>query len=242
MTVFTEGEGGTGIVRFRSTKRMQHPALAQVEGYWDALRQGRPVPFRSEVDPRGIDRALEYAFILERIAPGLARFRLAGMHLNSLMGMEVRGMPLSSFFVPDARRQVSDVLEHLFEEPAKVHISLTGESGMTRPPLSGHLMLLPLKSDLGDVSRALGCLVSVGEAGRAPRRFEVAETEINPLLSDPFQTAAPMRRETPGLAEDANPFVPASGTDRTEEAPDHDGTRPTLQSERPYLRLIHSND
>ena len=67
----------------------QFPAINEVEAYWEGLRMGRTVPMRSEIDPRGIERALEFTFILERIAPGLARFRLSGMHLNDLLGMEV---------------------------------------------------------------------------------------------------------------------------------------------------------
>ena len=63
----------------------------------------RAVPMRSDVDPRGIERSLEHAFILERIAPQMARFRLAGMHLTDLMGMEVRGMPTTALFAPAAR-------------------------------------------------------------------------------------------------------------------------------------------
>ena len=41
---------------------MKHPALSQVEAYWEGLRGTRTAPLRSEVDPRGIDRALENAF------------------------------------------------------------------------------------------------------------------------------------------------------------------------------------
>lgn len=77
-------------------------ALNQVESYWEALRGTRMMPKRSEIDPRGIESALEYTFILERIAPGMARLRIAGSHLSDLMGMEVRGMPLTSFITPTA--------------------------------------------------------------------------------------------------------------------------------------------
>ena len=35
-------------------------ALAQVEGYWDALRGARLMPKRAEIDPRGIEAALDY--------------------------------------------------------------------------------------------------------------------------------------------------------------------------------------
>ena len=71
--------------------------IAEVEAYWEALRGSRLMPTRAEIDPRGIEQALEYAFIVERIAPGIARLRIAGSHLNELMGMEVRGMPLTAF-------------------------------------------------------------------------------------------------------------------------------------------------
>ena len=79
-----------------------YAAIAQVEAYWEALRGTRIVPKRSEIDPRGIEGALENAFIVERVAPGIARLRIAGSHLNDLMGMEVRGMPLTALFNPGA--------------------------------------------------------------------------------------------------------------------------------------------
>mgnify|MGYP002713073288 CR=1 FL=1 len=45
-------------------------AIGRVEAYWEGLRDGRLMPTRAEVDPRGITDALEQAFILEKIAPG----------------------------------------------------------------------------------------------------------------------------------------------------------------------------
>lgn len=176
---------------YRST--MQHHAISQLEAYWQGLRCGRLVPNRSDVDPRGIETALEFAFILERISPGMARFRLAGMHLNELMGMEVRGMPITAFFAPDTRRQVSDALEHVFEEPALARISLRGERGMGRSPITAELIILPLRSDLGDISRALGCLVCDGEIGRTPRRFDVCDLQLEPLFAGVAPRGAPLR-------------------------------------------------
>jgi hypothetical protein len=226
---------------------MQHPALAQIEGYWEGLRRGRPVPLRAEVDPRGIDLALEYAFILERIAPGVARFRLAGMHLNDLMGMEVRGMPLTAFFNPEARRQVTDALEHLFEEPAKIRFHMTAETSGGRPELAGSLILLPLKSDLGDISRALGCLVTEGAAGRTPRRFGLERVDVKPLLESAMQEEKPpVARPTPepaGLAEDPARFNHADGSatpDAAKAEPSGQDERRPLSAERAYLKLVHT--
>lgn len=225
---------------------MQHPGLSLVEAYWEGLREGRLVPRRADVDPRGIDQALEFAFILERIAPGMARFRLAGMHLNDLMGMEVRGMPLTSFFVPEARPMISETLEHVFEEPATARLLLAGERGLGKPELEAELLLLPLKSDLGDISRVLGCLVARGDVGRTPRRFTVTETRRNPLLQSAIEDRydprpePPLRNVEPTLSEAQplslhEPHVPFEhGQTRINE--------PRLPAERPYLRLVRNAD
>lgn len=202
---------------------MKHPQLAQVEAYWEALRGERSAPLRSEIDPRGIDTALEYAFILERIEPGMCRFRLAGMHLNELMGMEVRGMPLRAFFAPEARERVAQSLEHVFEEPAKAvhHVRSTGENG---DALEGQMILLPLRSDLGDFSRALGAFATTGRRGNAPHRFMLERCDIRALSGKPMDLdgavprAVPPRRREPGLrdmpgfAEPRHRFGAAPGT------------------------------
>lgn len=233
---------------------MQHSAISQVEAYWHGLRAGRVVPNRSDVDPRGINNALEYAFILERIAPGMARFRLAGMHLNDLMGMEVRGMPITSFFVPDARRQISDALEHVFEEPSIARFKLTAERGIGKPQAEAELIILPLKSDLGDISRALGCLVCQGEIGRAPRRFTVDEMSVEPLIAGVEPAGSTLIRPTrkpiedsplieriPGFAEHRVPFAPEPSM-RAAAPNASDADKPGKPTHVPWLRLVSSDD
>jgi hypothetical protein len=204
-------------------------AIAQVEAYWEALRAGRLLPKRSEVDPRGIEMALENAFILERIAPGVARLRVAGTHLNDLMGMEVRGMPLTAFFAPAHRRVVADALEEMFQTPASCTLNLSGTPSIARPALEGRLLLLPLQSDLGDVSRALGCLVTKGDIGTAPRRFDIANHRFTPLIPRPDTGAVPepVQPKTPEEIQGFEaPQTPFEGQPK----------RP------PYLRLVKSDE
>src|SRR5690606_2270391 len=122
---------------------MRFSVVAEVAAYWEALRAGRVVPLRSDVDPRGIEQALENAFILERIAPQVARFRLCGSHLNDLMGMEARGMPLTTFFVPSARARVADLIENVFSGPHAVELDLTAETGLCRSPLAARMLIPP---------------------------------------------------------------------------------------------------
>ena len=208
-------------------------ALAAFEAYWHKMRHGAQVPRRSDIDPRGIEPLLSNAFIVERIAPGLARLRIAGSHLTDLMGMEVRGMPISAFLEPSSRDALAHHLVRLFDEPAMVRLSLSAPGRPSAPALTGTLMLLPLRSDLGDISRALGCLVSEGSIGRGPRRFAIADAVITPLGSAPG--SAPMPQLIGQTAAPALVHAGAEHTGSKQHQPD------TLQgSERPYLRLIKS--
>lgn len=162
-----------------------HPGriMADMQAYWDSLRRGRAVPARSDIQPQGIRRALDYAFILERIAPGAARFRLAGQHLIDLMGMEVRGMAFCSLANTSSRGRLSDVLESVFRAPQLARLTLHAKADYARPELSAQMLVLPLTSDLGDVTRALGCIIADGQIGVAPRRFDIVGDEVMPVLA-----------------------------------------------------------
>lgn len=223
---------GSGVIPFSHGRRpARFPAIAEVRAYWEALRDGRAAPCRSEVDPRGIERALEHAFVLERIAPQVARFRLAGMHLNDLLGMEVRGMPFCAFFAPAARAEVGRILDSVFTGPCTAELSVAAESGLGRPPLEGRILLLPLRSDLGDISRALGCLVAEGPIGRTPRRFDLGGSLTRPIVTTPSDGAGPGTASLRGCAEPAAPFA---------GAPAHLTARVT--GARPHLRLVAGQD
>ncbi|KIN65008.1 PAS domain family protein [Sulfitobacter noctilucicola] len=219
-----------------------YAAIAQVEAYWEAVRGTRLLPKRSDIDPRGIERALENAFILERIAPGVARLRIAGSHLNDLMGMEVRGMPLTAMFTPAARTEISDLLEIVFQTPAISTLHLCSEGAVGRPPLEARLILLPLKSDLGDVSRVLGCFVAQGDVGIAPRRFDVMKKEVLHIAAGQPPAPAPTEAKVP-----KSPSLPRTeprySTGLSEDAPTFSGGRNSEGKRRPpYLRLIKTDE
>lgn len=213
----------------------------EMRAYWEALRGGRLVPSRADIDPRGIDRALEYAFILERVAPGMGRFRLAGMHLNDLMGMEVRGMPLTSFFAPVGRKQIAEITEAMFQQPAIVEIDLHAETAIGKPAMKAKLLIMPLKSDLGDVTRALGCLVAEGEIGRTPRRFEVAATTLSPIIQGtptPKEAPVPVRPDMQGLLEGWTPFKPRKRVPAPEMPVPHVSKEMTPEERRAMFRVV----
>ncbi len=250
------GNGGADVIPFGKVRAdMRFPMVEEVRAYWEALRSGRPVPLRSEVDPRGIERALENTFVLERIAPGVARFRIAGMHLNDLMGMEVRGMPLTAFFTPAAREAITHTLEAVFSNPQIADLALNGERGIGKPPLEGRMLILPLKSDTGEVNRALGCLCSIGPVGRSPRRFELVEQRLTQIGSGTMAKSVVRAVSTTGIdfppaeftmprvagfAEQTEPF----GAHPAETTGDAAGPSPVSRpvKGRPALRLVKSDD
>lgn len=215
----------------RSITETGFAPLAQVEAYWEALRGNRLMPTRAEIDPRGIEQALEYSFIVERIAPGIARLRIAGSHLNDLMGMEVRGMPLTAFMSPASRRQLSDTLEDVFETPATSVLTLHAPQKVGVPSLDAKLLLMPLQSDLGDVSRILGALVSVGDIGRGPRRFEITGSSLRPIVTD-SPTVSPLTDEKLHPASPAQPEHAGFSEQRV------DFESETPRRDAPYLRLV----
>jgi len=211
-------------------------AISQVEAYWEAIRSNRLLPKRSDIDPRGIEQALENAFILERIGPGVARLRIAGSHLSSLLGMEVRGMPITAFFTATARTTMTELLEEVVQTPATCMLRLQSPSVGGQPALTGRMVLLPLKSDLGDVSRILGCLITKGDVGPTPRRFDIARKELRPIAP----AAADLPQE-PGAAPQPAP-APAKPTQGFAEERAAFAPKPSTKRRPPYLRLVKSDE
>ncbi len=198
------------------------PLIQQVRAYWEALRDGVALPSRGAIDPRGLSGALEHTFLLERIAPGLARFRLAGMHFFDLMGMEVKGMPLSALVTPAFRDRLAQDLGQLFTGRAILDLWLEAERGLGLPALKGRMVLLPVTGSNGQPDMALGCLETHGEIGRKPRRFGISQ-----IVAEPVLRPEPSVQPVLGLAEAPTPFTPAPFTPARGQ---------------PHLRLVHSRD
>ena len=212
--------GARGSAAAQRRRAALKPAeIAALRAYWSQQRIEGDVPRRADIDPRRIATLLSDVFVAERIAPGLARLRVAGMQLSELMGMEVRGMPISALIEPSDRDQLADLLVELFDRPAVLDLELVSAGGLGRTPLTGRMVLMPLRSDLGDISRALGCLVTDAAPGRTPRRFYIRSLRIEPLEGVPERGTSPAVGPVASVADD-------------------DAAPLTLRSERPYLRLV----
>lgn len=226
---------------FRSGKSLS--PIRQVEAYWTALREGGSIPRRTQIDPRGLENILEYAFVLERIAPGIARFRLAGQHLTRVTGMEVRGIPISALFTPGSRAEMGGALENTFGKPAVTEFTLTSERRLGRPAWPAQMIVLPLKSDLGDISRALGVLVCDDQLVQVNGavRFEISNVVSRrvqgltyPLPEEAREPARPVVQAEADI-DDLPRSSPLETTRGFAEA------RPVLGGKVPYLRLVKSD-
>ncbi|MCP4824327.1 MAG: PAS domain-containing protein [Shimia sp.] len=162
------GDGKSSAAKVHSIAVMQ-----DVKTYWDGLRDGHPVPYRSDVDPRQIQKVLKHAFILERIAPGMARLRVSCNTLTDVMGMDMRGMPMSALINEASRDSFGQALEKVFAAPAIGRLEMSTTRGFRRNGLNAEMMLLPLRSDSGEVNRILGAITVDGDLARAPQRFDL---------------------------------------------------------------------
>lgn len=221
-----------GIVRLaRGRSGMRLAVINSLSAYWEALRTeaGGALPLRSDIDPRGIEQALAHTFLLERIAPKLGKLRLAGQHLNQIMGMEVRGMPLSALFAPSAREELGELLAGVLDGPATAELSLRPVRRGTAAGAEARMLLLPLRDRDGRVTQALGGLVCLDTDAPPPQRFEIAGCNLTDCAAGATE-ADPAEHHGPGgqFAEPASSFdaPPVSRRPRG----------------RPYLRLVKSDD
>ena len=201
-----------------TTPMLDDPILTSLEQYWHTLRRARHIPVRTDLDPNRIDHALPYAFILQRVAPGTSRFRVAGQRIHDLLKMDARGMPFSTLFHLDTHNALADMLESAFYEPAILGLPLVSKGTVLRPALHGAMILLPMQDDKGQTNRLLGAIVAPTTLYSRPRRFE-------------FDSQQQMRHQALGPKLAAVRLTPRSQT--ASKRPD------ALQ--HPALRLVVNN-
>ena len=111
-------------------------------------------------------------FILEQLNPNQVRVRLAGMALCELMGMEVRGMPPEAFIGADDREEFGRQVQTVLTGPAIVELDLMA-ADISDTGIRGQMLMLPLRSDFGEVTRILGCVLTERKAIRTPVAFSI---------------------------------------------------------------------
>ena len=191
----TVGQGGL-LTRWSGGGGQSHAAL--LRGYWESLRQGRALPRRDRVDPGRIAPALEHVFLIERLALGSARFRIAGQEVCALAGRDLRGLPFALWLDPAARPRLAPQLEAVFAGPSVLEISLrfAAERALAR------VLILPLIGWKGGCDLAIGSIDPAGLSPAAmPRRFQIDRILREPLATDaaPAPRSASRPRPRPHL-------------------------------------------
>ena len=152
---------------------LAHPHLLSLEAYWQKLREAGDIPARTDLNPARIEHVLPYTFILQRVAAGTARFRVAGQRLHDLLKMDPRGMPFSTLFDQDCHSDVRHVIEAVCADPAIIGLQVRSAATLLRPSLEGSVLLLPMRDTSGQMSRILGAIVTPDTTSHKPRRFAI---------------------------------------------------------------------
>jgi hypothetical protein len=127
--------------------------------YWNSLRNGRPAPKRTEIEPADIKTLLADTFILERDTRSEAVFRLAGTRLCGIYGRELRGFSFPSLWREKDQRLVARLVHGVFEQN---HVVVVAFDGFSRSKRSNpfEMIILPLDGGV-DNPRCLGAVSAV---------------------------------------------------------------------------------
>jgi len=185
-----------GFYRKRKFADAEFPSIAQVESYWNTLKDPQALPPRHAIDPGEIAKSLPNAFILERVSDQNTRFRVAGSKVSDVLGMDLRGMPITSLIAPDDRTLFSEIVEDMFRMPASARLHLHWSKAETSAPI-GQLLILPLTDQNGKCARAIGCLEYKGRKPKHPNRFYlsgsvVRQIPMNTGKRKPIQDLSPV--------------------------------------------------
>lgn len=170
--------------------------------YWNRLRDGRPAPQRTEIEPADIKSLLADTFILEQDARGAAVFRLAGTRLCATHGRELKGFAFASLWIGRDQAMIARLCNAAFHDKTVVSVSFQGHTDTDRQN-SFELLLLPLSGGRESL-RCLG-IVSADQRpfwlGADPIRFNVVDAVrvIDPDLEPMFLKNRPAV-QVPSLA------------------------------------------
>ena len=163
---------------------MTHSTLQTLRAHWDDICEGDLPPFRSDIAPRTIPGVLDTLFILEQLGPQDTRVRIAGIKICEMMGMEVRGQSPMSFFQDNSRGRFDNILSEVLGQPKIAYLGLDTVDKLGN---TGHveMVLLPLRSDFGDISRIIGCVTTPEKGFTAPIRYYISTVDTE----NPFRQA-----------------------------------------------------
>lgn len=220
------------IDRLRVARRS--PLLDEAWRYWASLREGSALPRRAALDPKEMRLVIGHAMILDQVRHGTVRVRLGGQSLERIMGMDVRGLPIRSFFELEDRTRALDLFERVFDTPASLELDLIAHAA-PGGLVTARMLVLPLLDAAGRPTKALAVMVTDRMVDAPPRRFSVTNATLVPVPG--HRAASPVRRRDDALDAGTDdhgtpaPRLPAAFA----EPPEAFATR---ASGVPWLRVV----
>ncbi len=154
--------------------------IKTLRSHWESLRVNGDLPLRADIDPRQIPNVLDSLFIFERLNPHDVRVRIAGITLCEMAGMEVRGQSPVTLFDKYTRDRFSAVITDVMNRPTIARLGLDTNDKMNNTS-QAEMILLPLRSDFGDVTRVIGCITGPAAGFTAPVRLHVRTVDMETL-------------------------------------------------------------
>lgn len=102
---------------------MRHRSIQALYAYWNTLRGNRLAPARTEIDPRGITKALGDVFLLDGSAADF-RFRLAGSRMVASLGRALTGTRFDEIWLERAREHARIALASAADEADPILIGV----------------------------------------------------------------------------------------------------------------------
>jgi hypothetical protein len=135
---------------------VKHASSQRVFHYWNQRRGQRLAPYREDVEPGPIARALSDTFILAAEPGAEHRFRLAGTRVCALFSRELKGAAFLELWRAADRADMGELLAVVTNEVAGI---VAGASGRTAEGAESELELLMLPMfHRGQGVRVLGVL------------------------------------------------------------------------------------
>lgn len=136
------------------------PALADAStkalyDYWNALRNGRALPLRREVDPIALRNILSRIFMLEMIDPHHAVFRIAGTALCAAFGREFRDHNFVEIWDRSARPEIINLFRRMTTH-AEAGLINAEAATLDRSVIKCEVLILPLSDSNGQTTRLIG--------------------------------------------------------------------------------------
>jgi len=151
---------GTGTMNKNPLSHMRNRSTRGLFSYWNGLRRGRPVPWRSEIEPSDIHNLLPDVFIAELVGNEDYRFRLAGTRICAMFRKELKGRDLFETWSEPDQEGFRTLLYNLAQDASVGLIHATGTSNRGRD-LGFEIIVMPLRHHDGSVVRMIGAISPV---------------------------------------------------------------------------------